>query len=231
MSEERLLQILKKLQTLYKDAECSLNFKNPFELLIATILSAQCTDERVNKVTPALFKKYPDAQSMASADLADLERLVQSTGFYKNKAKSLKGASEKIISLHRGELPKNLEALVHLPGVGRKTANVVLGNAFGIPAGIVVDTHVKRLSFRLGLTRQTDPEKVEAELNKKIPEKYWIDFPHWMIQHGRRVCIARAPQCSECPIESVCPKKGVAKKFFEMPKKPKSISFKKLSQT
>ncbi|MDB5038459.1 MAG: endo III-related endonuclease [Bacteriovoracaceae bacterium] len=214
-SPAEIQAIIKKLRELYPDAECSLDFKSPFQLLVATILSAQCTDERVNKVTPALFKKFPTAFEMSKAQLSDIEESIKSTGFYKNKAKSLKGTAEKLVSQYAGELPRTMEELFQLPGVGRKTANVVLGNAFQIAEGVVVDTHVKRVSFRLGLTKQTDPAKVEKELNQKIPKKYWICFPHWLIQHGRKICIARAPKCGLCELNSLCEKRGVAKKFTQ----------------
>ncbi len=208
-SEASILQIISELQKLYPDAECSLDYKDPFQLLIATILSAQCTDARVNMVTPALFKKFPTPEKMSKASLAELEGLIRTTGFYKNKAKSLKGAALVIASEHHGKLPRTMQELLHLPGVGRKTANVVLGNAFGKPDGIVVDTHVTRLSFRLGLTRQKNAEKIEQDLNKIVPRKNWVEFPHWLILHGRQICNARKPNCSQCTLNSLCPKNGV----------------------
>lgn len=204
-------KIISKLQKMYPGAECSLTHESPFELLIATVLSAQCTDARVNIVTPALFKKYPTPEAMAKADKSDIERLISSTGFFRQKTKSLLGTSQKIVAEHGGEVPQTVEELTALPGVGRKTANVVLGNAFGKPAGIVVDTHVKRLSFRLGLTKQTDPEKIEKELNQIVPKQHWVNFPHWLIQHGRAVCMARNPQCESCELLSICPRKGLSK--------------------
>lgn len=176
---------------------------------MATILSAQCTDERVNLVTKDLFRKYRTADDYAVADLATLEQEIKSTGFFRSKAKSLKGTGEKLVALHGGQVPQSVEALTHLPGVGRKTANVVLGNAYGITSGIVVDTHVKRLSFRLGLTKQKSPEKVEEDLLDLIPKEDWILFSHWLIAHGREICKARKPLCSKCPLEGECPRKGV----------------------
>ena len=195
----------------YPDACCELDFDTPFQLLVATVLSAQCTDKRVNAVTPALFAKYPSAREMASARLADIERLVKSTGFFRAKARNIKTLSQELISKYDGEVPAELEKLVLLPGVGRKTANVVLGNAFGIASGVVVDTHVLRLSQRMGLTKQKTPEKVEADLQKIIPKKHWVTFPHWLITHGRGSCNARKPACAECVLEAICPKVGVSK--------------------
>ncbi len=203
--------VLDVLMRVYADAKCSLNYEDPFQLLAATILSAQCTDERVNKVTPNLFEKYPDAKKLAAAKQKDVEKIIASTGFFRNKAKSLIGMSRNVAEKYNGVIPQTMEELVHLPGVGRKTANVVLGNAFGKPAGVVVDTHVKRLSFRLGLSKQTDPTKVEQDLNKIIPEKYWTELPHWLIQHGRQICKARKPDCVSCPLLKLCPRKGFAK--------------------
>lgn len=193
----------------YPDAHCALDHKNPFELLVATILSAQCTDERVNKVTPALFKKYPTPEKMAKAPVADLEDLVRTTGFFKNKAKNLKGMATALVKEHEGKVPRDLEALVALSGVGRKTANVVLGNAFGIISGIVVDTHVTRLSYRLGWTKSDNAVVIERELQKIIPEEDWIMISHWLITHGRQVCKARKPLCSTCFLSFDCPKRGV----------------------
>lgn len=178
------------------------------QLLIATILSAQCTDERVNQVTPALFKRYPTAQALAEAKPAELERLIQSTGFYRNKAKSILGCCRAIVERHGGEVPRRLEELVHLPGVGRKTANVVLGTAFGIP-GMVVDTHVSRLSQRLGLAKAGTPEKIEQQLMAIVPPEEWVALGHRLIDHGRKVCQARKPRCQECTLEPFCPRLGV----------------------
>jgi endonuclease-3 len=205
----RMGMILKIFEREYPEAKCSLDFKNPFELLCATILSAQCTDERVNMTTPALFKKFPTPQAMAKAKLPELEKLIHSTGFYKNKAKSLKSASHDIVELHGGKVPGTLEELIELHGVGRKTANVVLGNIFAVP-GLVVDTHVGRLSRRMGFTKETDPVKVEHEMMEIVPREKWTEFGHLMISHGRAICQARSPKCDECPIRSYCPRIGVA---------------------
>lgn len=201
--------IIRKLKRYYPDAHCALHHGNALELLVATILSAQCTDERVNQVTKGLFKKYRTARDYADADLAELESVIRPTGFFRSKAKSLKGSGEKLVALYGGEVPGELGALVSLPGVGRKTANVVLGNAFGIATGIVVDTHVKRVAFRLGLTKHKAPEKVEQDLLKVVPKEDWILFSHWLIFHGRQICKARRPLCEKCPLEDVCDKRGV----------------------
>ena len=190
---------------MYPKAKCSLDYETPFELLIATILSAQSTDVRVNLVTKTLFKKYPTVASFASAKPIVLERDIHSTGFFRNKAKSIMGASQAILERHAGEVPKTIDELTALPGVGRKTANVVLGNAFGIDEGIVVDTHVTRVSGRLGLTRQTDAVKIENDLVKLIPRKDWTKFSHMLIFHGRAICIARKPKCSACLLNELCP--------------------------
>jgi len=204
----RVASILEELHSLYPGAGTELRFTTPLQLLIATILSAQCTDERVNLVTPVLFAKYPDAESLAAAPQADLEEVIRSTGFYRNKAKSIRACCAEIVSQHGGQVPRTLEELTALHGVGRKTANVVLGNAFGIP-GLVVDTHVARLSNRLGLTREKDPVKIEFALMPIIPKERWTLFSHWLILHGRRVCNARKPRCSTCPIAAYCPRVGV----------------------
>lgn len=195
--------ILDALARVYPDAACALRFRNPFELLAATILSAQCTDERVNMVTPALFRKYPDAHRLAAAHLEDVEALIQSTGFFRNKARSLVGMARTICEHHGGEVPRTLDELVKLPGVGRKTANVVLGNCFGVP-GLTVDTHMQRVNQRLGLTRHTDPEKIERDLMALIPEEQWTIYSHRVIDHGRQVCHARKPQCGVCPLAAWC---------------------------
>jgi endonuclease-3 len=205
---ERVAAILEILARTYPDARTALNHENPLQLLIATILSAQCTDARVNMVTPALFRRYPDAASLASADRAELEEMIRSTGFYRNKAKSIQTCCADIVAKYGGEVPRTLEELTALPGVGRKTANVVLGNAFDTP-GLVVDTHVQRLAFRLGLTRETDPVKIEFALMDVIPRERWSLFSHWLILHGRSVCIARKPRCSVCPLFAHCPRLGV----------------------
>lgn len=206
----RMGQILKILEREYPEAQCSLTYQNPFQLLISTILSAQCTDERVNITTPALFAKFPTPEKMAKAKGPELEKLIRSTGFYKNKAKSLQKASKDIVALHGGKVPDTLEELVKLHGVGRKTANVVLGNVFGVP-GLVVDTHVGRLSRRMGFTSEEDPVKVEHELMEIVPREKWTEFGHLMISHGRAICQARSPKCDECPVSSYCPKIGVAR--------------------
>ena len=211
MEKKKISELTSILKKAYPDADCSLDHKDPFQLLIATILSAQCTDERVNRVTPALFKKYPGPAEMAAAQVSDLEQLVHSTGFYKNKALSLKEASKAIAGNFGGKVPRTMEELLTLRGVARKTANVVLGSSFGIAAGVVVDTHVKRLAFRLGLTRETDPAKIEQDLMKALPRTDWIWFAHALVLHGRAVCDARKPLCEKCPAAVLCPKNGVKK--------------------
>lgn len=203
-------QVTRRLKAAYPDAHCALEFKTPLQLLVATILSAQCTDVRVNIVTKELFKKYPDAKAFAAAKLPDLERAVQSTGFFRNKAKNIKACCSELMESHAGQVPQDLDILVKLAGVGRKTANVVLGTAFGIPSGVVVDTHVGRLSKRLGLTRHTDPVKIERDLMALLPKREWVDFSHRMIAHGRQVCVARKPRCQICPLADVCPRIGVS---------------------
>lgn len=206
----RMRAVIRELSRMYPEAECSLSFTNPFELLVATVLSAQCTDERVNKVTPPLFARFPTAEAMASADLAEIERLIQSTGFYKNKARALSEMSHMLMAEHAGVVPRRLDELVRLRGVGRKTANVVLGNAFGDPTlapGVVVDTHVGRLTRRIGFSRATDPEKLETELTALVPAEHRVQFSHWMIYHGRAVCDARKPRCEECGLVRWCEKR------------------------
>ncbi len=200
---------LKKLKKYYPDAHCALDANNPFELTAATILSAQCTDERVNKVTPFLFAKYPDAKSLAAAQLSDVEEIVKTTGFFRNKAKNLIGMAQALMDRHGGEVPQDLESMVQLPGVGRKTANVVLGNSFGIISGVVVDTHVGRLSQRLGWTRHEDPVKIEKDLMKNIPKEDWIMISHYLIFHGRKYCKARNPDCPNCFLFDLCPQRKV----------------------
>ena len=199
------LLILDRLKKEYPDAHCELDFDTPLQLLIATILSAQCTDKRVNMVTPELFKTFPDAESLSIADSERLEEMIKSTGFFRNKTKSLLGMSGAVVERHGGQVPSTMEELVKLPGVGRKTANVVLGNAFNINEGVVVDTHVGRLSIRLGLTDETDPVKVEQVLMSLIPREDWTLISHLLIFHGRRVCIARVPRCESCVLADVCP--------------------------
>ncbi len=202
---ERTRELVRVLPKVYPDAHCELDFKTPLQLLVATILSAQCTDKRVNLVTPALFKRYRSAAAFATASPAELEKAIQSTGFFRNKAKSIRGASAAIDEKHGGKVPQTMAELHALSGVGRKTANVVLGNAFQKDEGIVVDTHVARLSQRLGLTKQTDPEKIERELMKLVPRKDWTNWSHWLIWHGRRRCFARKPDCHHCELLDLCP--------------------------
>jgi endonuclease-3 len=194
-----------RLRTAYPHAHCALNHRNAYELLVATILSAQCTDVRVNMVTPAFFAKYPNPAALADADRGDVETLIKSTGFFRNKAKSLEGMARAVMEQHGGEIPRTMDELTKLPGVGRKTANVVLGNAFGVNVGVVVDTHVARLSHLMGLTRETDPVKIEQDLIKQFPNAEWTMLSHLLIEHGRRICIARRPKCGECVLADLCP--------------------------
>ncbi len=208
-SKNRVGQVVELLKGEYPEVECALVHETPFELLIATILSAQCTDERVNIVTKQLFAKYSTPAAMAAIPIVRLEKLVQSTGFFRNKAKNIHACCVKLVEEHGGEVPADLEKLVDLPGVGRKTANVVLGTAFRIVSGVVVDTHVTRLSQRLGLTEHEDAVKIERDLIKQLPQEEWIDFSHRLIWHGRRVCKARKPLCGSCVLERICPKVGV----------------------
>lgn len=203
--QARAIWALDILKSSYPDADCALHYRTPFELLVATILSAQCTDERVNQVTANLFEKYPGPQAFAEAELDELEQDVRPTGFFRNKAKSIQGTAQEILRLHAGEVPNDMQALVALPGVGRKTASVVMGNAFGKAEGVVVDTHVGRISKLLKLTKHDNPVKIEQDLMKLIPEADWVLFPHLMIAHGRAVCKARRPRCQECPLNSECP--------------------------
>ena len=202
-------QVIRRLWKVYPEAECALHYRTPLELLVATILSAQCTDVRVNLVTPTLFRSYPNAAAYADAPRADLEAAIQSTGFFRSKAKNIQGCCQLLVEKHAGVVPQRLEDLVQLPGVGRKTANVVLGTAFGQAAGVVVDTHVTRISRRLGLTEQSDAVKIEADLMKILPRKEWIGFSHRVIHHGRRICIARKPKCGECTLADICPRVGL----------------------
>jgi endonuclease-3 len=204
----RARRINSMLAELYPDAHCALHHANPLQLLVATILSAQCTDERVNKVTPALFVRYPNAQAYASADIAELETLIQSTGFFRNKACNIRACCQMLVEKHGGLVPRTMEELVPLAGVGRKTANVILGNAFDVP-GIPVDTHVGRLSRRMGLTEHDDPVKVESDLMALVPKDEWTMFAHRMIFHGRQVCHSRKPKCEACVLKKICPKIGV----------------------
>jgi endonuclease-3 len=214
-------RVAKLLAEEYPDAECALEFRSPLELLIATILSAQCTDVRVNLVTKDLFRRYRTAEDFARADLAELERQIKSTGFFRNKAKNIQACCQQLAEEYGGEVPQELEQLVKLPGVGRKTANVVLGTAFEIAVGVVVDTHVARLSWRLGLTRHKDPVKIERDLMALLPSKEWVDFSHRLIHQGRRVCVARSPKCEVCRLEKICPRVGVVPKNVKQPSKKK----------
>jgi endonuclease III len=202
---DRVRGILDGLRALYPDATTELHHRNAFELLAATILSAQCTDERVNQVTPTLFARFPDAAALAAASPTVLEGMIKSTGFYHNKARSLLGMSQALCARFGAEVPRTMEALVTLPGVARKTANVVLGTAYGIAAGVVVDTHVRRLAQRLGFSTQDDPEKIERDLMQLVPRERWIEISHTLILHGRRLCTARAPACDRCPLRPLCP--------------------------
>lgn len=201
----RVLKIITELYQEFPNPKCELNHTNPLELLVATILSAQCTDKRVNIVTPNLFAKYNNNQSYASADQSELEEIIKSTGFYKNKAKNIIASNKLLLSKYNGEIPKEIKELTKLPGVGRKTANVVLGNSFNIACGIVVDTHVKRITKLLNLTQNIDPDKIEKDLVKLIEKDEWINFSHLLILHGRKTCIARRPKCSECSLNKLCP--------------------------
>ncbi|REJ67010.1 MAG: endonuclease III [Planctomycetota bacterium] len=204
-------KVVQGLRKEYPQARCSLRFTSPVQLLVATILSAQCTDERVNQVTRSLFKKYRSAQDFANARLSTLERAIKSTGFYRNKAKNIKDCCTQLVELYGGDLPRDLNLLTELPGIGRKTANVVLGTAFGIASGVVVDTHVGRIAYRTGLTKRDpkDAVNIEADLCERISRKEWIDFSHRVIQHGRQVCTARKAKCDECMLEAICPRVGV----------------------
>jgi endonuclease-3 len=194
----------------YPEVTCALENESAFELLIATILSAQCTDERVNMVTPELFRRWPTPAKMAAAPIEQLEKVIHSTGFYRNKAKNIQGCSRELADKFGGEVPRDIEQMVTLPGVGRKTANVVLGTCYGMATGVVVDTHVTRISNRLGLTQHTDATKIERDLMELVPQAEWVDFAHRMIHHGRRICMARKPKCDECSMSGFCPKIGVA---------------------
>lgn len=204
-SPEHVAAVIAELRRLYPGAKCSLNFSNPLELLVATQLSAQCTDERVNLVTVELFKKYRSVEDFASVSQEEFERDIKSTGFYRNKAKNIRAACQRIISDFGGEVPRTMEALLTLPGVARKTANVVLGNAFGIIEGFVVDTHIGRLTRRLGWTTSEDPVKVEQDLMRIIPRQDWLDLSHLLIYHGRAICMARKPLCAQCSLNQLCP--------------------------
>jgi endonuclease-3 len=204
INPERIHELLARLRRTYPDVECALFHRNPWELLVATILSAQCTDARVNMVTPQLFAAFPTPKAMAAATPAAIEEYVKSTGFYRNKAKSIHGAAKRVVEVYGGKLPQTLEELLTLPGAARKTANVVLGVAFHKAEGVVVDTHVLRISGRLGLTQSTDPKKVEQDLMRILPRDRWIQFSHEIIHHGRQICVARKPKCEICPLEDLC---------------------------
>ncbi len=208
-AKKQAARVTRGLRRAYPDAACALVHKTPLELLIATILSAQCTDERVNLVTKTLFRKYRKAADYACAPLAELEDDIRSTGFFRNKARNIQACCQQLVERFGGQVPRDMDALVELPGIGRKTASVVLGTAFGIASGVVVDTHVTRLSRRLGLTSHKDAEKIERDLMEQLPQKEWIDFSHRMIHHGRRICMARKPKCDECPLGDFCPRIGV----------------------
>src|SRR5262245_20179015 len=201
--------LIKRLKKEHPNPRYELNWENPLQLLVATILAAQCPDERVNQVTPALFKKYPDAEAFANADLAELEQDVKPTGFFRNKAKAIQGACKGIVENFGGEVPQTMAEMLTLPGVARKTANVVLTNAYNIPSGVIVDSHVARVSQRLGLTTQDKPERIEEDLMKLVPKDEWIAFGPAMVLHGRYTCTAKSPKCSECPLEDICAKNGV----------------------
>ena len=209
----RLKKIIAALDRVYPGVHCELNHADPLQLLVATILSAQCTDKRVNIVTAELFKKYRSAADYANAPLVELEQAIKTTGFFRNKAKNIRACCRKLVERHGGEVPRTMDELTQLDGVGRKTANVVLGNAFGINAGVVVDTHVARLSHRLGLTGQATPEKIERDLMSLVPREQWALFSHWLIWHGRRRCAARKPDCLNCEILKLCPQMGVKEKL------------------
>ena len=208
-TKERAIAILEKLCATYPDAHCELNFSNPLELLVATILSAQCTDKRVNLVTATLFKKYRSAQDYASVSQLELEQEIKSTGFYRAKARNIRSMAQDLVDKHQGQVPNTMEALTGLAGVGRKTANVVLGNAFDVNEGIVVDTHVTRLARRFRFTSKSDPEKIEQDLQRLVPREDWATVSHWLIWHGRRRCYARSPDCSHCEIGDICPSFGI----------------------
>lgn len=209
-AKKHAARVVRRLAKAYPSAECALEFRTPLQLLVATILSAQCTDRRVNLVTKDLFRKYRSAADFAEAPILELERAIQSTGFFRNKARNIKACCQQLVDRFEGQVPEDMESLVELPGVGRKTANVVRGTAFGLASGVVVDTHVTRLSRRLGLTRETDAVKIERDLMQLIPPRQWIDFSHRLIHHGRQICVARRPKCGECPLADICPKVGVA---------------------
>lgn len=204
-AEERWPEIVRRLRQAHPDAHCALDYETPLQLLVATILSAQCTDERVNQVTPELFRRYPDVQALAAANRQELEEIIYSTGFYRQKARFIQEASQRLLRDFDGEVPGSLEQLLTLTGVARKTANVVMGEIFGVAEGVVVDTHVKRLSQRLGLSAEKTPEKIERDLMALLPREFWIEISHLLVFHGRRICTARKPDCAGCPVNDICP--------------------------
>ncbi len=205
MNTKKAVEIIEILKETYKDAKCSLDFTTPFEMLVAVCLSAQCTDDRVNKTTPSLFAKYKTPEDFANADITELEALIHPCGFYKNKARNLKAAGQKIVSDFDGNVPMTMNELMSIPGVGRKSANVIMLEAFNMPQGIAVDTHCKRIANRLGFSKETDPEKIEQDLLKVIPKEYYKDVNHVLIWHGRNVCTSQNPKCNKCPLKSLCP--------------------------
>ena len=202
-------KIVQSLKRAYPDAPCALHHESDYQLLVATILSAQCTDERVNMVTPVLFERYSAVAELAGAKQKDVERIIKSTGFFRAKSTNLRGMAQRVVEEYGGAIPKDIDQMITLPGVGRKTANVVLGTMYGIASGVVVDTHVKRISRLLGLTENTNPDRIEGDLMEVLPKKEWVDFSHRMIHHGRRICIARRPNCPECPLLKWCPRVGL----------------------
>ena len=210
----RAREIVRLLKKAYPSAKCSLDYKTPIQLLVATMLSAQCTDERVNKVTPALFARYKNALGFADADISELERLVRSTGFYRNKAKNIKASARMMVAEFGGKVPDTMENMLKLPGVARKTANIVLGNAYGVVEGVPVDTHAIRLSHLMGLTKNSDQKKIEQDLMKAVPREDWLNISNLFVFHGRAVCVARRPACSRCPVEKLCPKAGLKKEWM-----------------
>ncbi|MHB1561285.1 MAG: endonuclease III [Isosphaeraceae bacterium] len=224
-----VLQVVEALRAEYPEPSCALVHANPYQLLVATILSAQCTDARVNLVTPGLFRRYPDATRLAAAEPAELEALIRSTGFFRSKARNLLAMAGQVVEQHGGEIPADLAALTALGGVGRKTANVVLGTAFGIAEGIVVDTHVKRLARRLGLADGKTPEQIERQLMQHVPPTEWVDLSHRLIQHGRKVCIARKPRCDACPLADICPRVGLVTPAKPSPARKASVRVRKKS--
>lgn len=209
MNKDKAILIIQKLKNYYPDAKCSLDFETPFQMLVAVVLSAQCTDERVNKTTPSIFSKYPTVYDFDKMDLSTLEELIHPCGFYKNKAKNLKSAARTIIEKYGGEVPQSMDELMSIPGVGRKSANVIMLEAFHNPQGIAVDTHAKRISNRVGFSKESDPLKIEQDLLKVFPKEYYYDVNHLLVWHGRNICNSRSPKCDECPIKDLCEKNGI----------------------